>query len=374
MPKEKVLRSLPERAGVDVLVAMSPENFTYISGAWVLTVGSIRPRHAYAIIPRQGEPVTLVCSIEENTMRDESWIGDVQAYTEFADEPVLKLADLLKARGWDKGRIGIDLGYLPQISYARLAAALPDASLVDTTDVVAAARTIKDADEVAALERAARSTHEAVLEAMEASRLGESEKTMADRIVNGMINRGGDTGLFTCFASGDRTKIGHAMPTDRVPKESEIIRFDVGARYCQWMSDFARTYSTGNPTTLQKDTYRSLVRVHKETIGAVRPGVTAEELFFVCKESFGKHGLAFHMPHVGHSFGVELHENPMLRPGDRTRIETGMVLNIEPFVFDPERNGYHVEDLFVVTDDGYRLLTLGFPPEELPTIGQPIPR
>jgi Xaa-Pro aminopeptidase len=116
------------------------------------------------------------------------------------------------------------------------------------------------------------------------------------------------------------------------------------------------------------------VRVHKETIGAVRPGVTAEDLFFVCKESFGRHGLAFHMPHIGHSFGVELHENPMLRPGDKTRIKKGMVLNIEPFVFDPERNGYHVEDLLVVTDDGYRLLTLGFPPEELPEIGQPIPR
>lgn len=374
MPAIDRLRSLPRLAEVDVLVAVSPENFTYVSGAWVLTVASIRPRHGYAIIPRDGDPVTLVCSIEENTMRDESWIEDIQTYTEFADEPVLKLAELLQARGWDKGRIGIDLAYLPQSAYARLAEALPGATFVDTTETVAAVRAIKEPDEIEVLERAARATHAAVLEGMAASRLGDTEKMMADRIANGMVSRGADTGLFMCFASGERTRMAHAMPTDRVPQESEIIRFDVGARWSQWMSDFARTYSTGNPTQQQKDTYRSLVRVHKETIGAVRPGVTAEDLFYLCKESFGRHGIIFRMPHIGHSFGVELHENPMLRPGDKTRLRPGMVINIEPFVFDADRIGYHVEDLFVVTDDGYRLLTLGFPPEELPVLGQPIPR
>jgi Xaa-Pro dipeptidase len=367
-------RELARAADVDVLVAMSPENFTWASGAWVLTVASVRPRHAYAVIPREGQPVTLVCSIEENTMRDESWIEDVQTYTEFADEPVLKLAELLKARGWDKGRIGIDLAYLPQTAFAGLAEALPGASFVDTTEAVAAVRAIKEPHEIEIMEQAARSTHEAVLDGMAASRLGDTEKMMADRIANGMVSRGADTGLFVCFASGERTRMAHAMPTDRVPKESEVIRFDVGARYREWMSDFARTYSTGSPTQQQKDTYRSLVRVHKETIVAVRPGVRAEDLFFLCKESFGRHGIAFHMPHIGHSFGVELHENPMIRPGDKTRLAPGMVINIEPFVFDPDRIGYHVEDLFVVTEDGYRLLTLGFPPEELPVIGQPIPR
>ena len=31
---------------------------------------------------------------------------------------------------------------------------------------------------------------------------------------------------------------------------------------------------------------------------------------------------------------------------------------------------YHVEDLFVVTDDGFRLLSHGFPPEDLPVLGE----
>jgi Xaa-Pro aminopeptidase len=76
------------------------------------------------------------------------------------------------------------------------------------------------------------------------------------------------------------------------------------------------------------------------------------------------------MPHIGHSFGVELHENPMLRPGDKTVITEGMVINIEPVARDSEGSMYHIEDLFVVTPTGHRLLTLGLPPPELPSIGQ----
>jgi Xaa-Pro dipeptidase len=150
------------------------------------------------------------------------------------------------------------------------------------------------------------------------------------------------------------------------------VRFDVGGTYGTWVSDFARTYSTGDPTELQRDTYRALRKVEEETIQFVRPGVTAEDVFYACKESFERQGIPFHMPHIGHSFGVELHENPMLRPGDRTLVREGMVLNIEPLCIDEKNQGYHVEDLVVVTADGTRLLTGGLAPQELPVMGQPL--
>jgi Xaa-Pro aminopeptidase len=105
----------------------------------------------------------------------------------------------------------------------------------------------------------------------------------------------------------------------------------------------------------------------------VRPGMAAEEPFFFCKEKFEKAGLKFTMPHIGHSLGVELHESPMLRPGEKTRLEVGMVINIEPLITDSVGETYHLEDLFVVAEEGPRLLTLGFAPRQLPVIGQPIP-
>ncbi len=348
---------------------MSPENFAYISGAYVSTVETVRSRQAFAVIPRNGQPFAVFCSIQTATMKDESWIEDFVEYTEFADDPIDVLIETLKARGLGSGRLGIDLAYLPQASYRRLERLLSDAEVVDTTETVASVRVIKEPDEIEKLERAARSTHEAVLGAMAAARLGESERVMANRISKGIIDGGADTTFLMYFGSGERSISAHGGPSERVPKESEIVRFDVGGRYHMFTSDFARTFSTGHPTDEQRETYSKLVGVHKETIGSVRPGVMAEDLFFTCKESFAKRGLPFHMPHIGHSFGVEFHEDPMLRPGDRTPLEPGMVINIEPVVIDSLRSRYHIEDLFVVTDDGYRLLTLGFPQDEIPVIG-----
>jgi Xaa-Pro aminopeptidase len=62
----------------------------------------------------------------------------------------------------------------------------------------------------------------------------------------------------------------------------------------------------------------------------------------------------------------------MLRPGDKTPLTPGMVINIEPGTRDEQGSMYHTEDLLVVTEDGFRLLTLGFAPRELPVIGQTI--
>jgi len=371
--KKKRLLKVPEQADVVAIIAMSPENFAYVSGAFILTVEAIRPRQAFAVIPRQGQPFAVFCSIETPTMRDESWIKDLVEYTEFVDQPVEKLAEALTARSLDKGKIGIDLSYLPQASFARLQTKLPGVEFIDTTDTIAAIRTIKDLDEVAQLESAAKGTHLAVLDAMAASMPGDTEKQMADRISKGIIENGANTTLFLCFGSGARTRLAHGAATDRVPQEGDIIRFDVGGRYGPYYSDFARTFSAGNPSIAQRDNYRKLVEIQKETIGAAGPGVTAEYLFDVCKEAFKKRQLPFHMPHIGHSFGVELHENPMLRPGDKTELKPGMVINIEPIFIDPDNSLYHVEDLFVVTEDGYRLLTLGFPQDELPVIGTRVP-
>lgn len=369
MGKLERFAAVPKNANLKAVIAMSPENFAFVSGAHVLTVEYIRPRQAFAVVPTSGEPFCVYCSIEGATMRDESWITDLVEYTEFVDDPVDKLAEALKERGLDSGRIGIDLEYLPQRSYARLHDLLPDVEFVDTTDTVAKVRSIKTEEEIAALEFAAKGTHQAALDAMAASKPGDTEKQMADRISQNVLANGADTTLFMCFGSGERSRLAHGSPTDKVPQPGEIIRFDLGGRYGSMFSDFARTFSAGDPTPAQREYYRKLVEIHLETINSVKPGVTAEELFIICKNGFEKRQMEFHMPHIGHSFGFELHETPMLRPGEKTKMQPGMVINIEPVFIDPEGSLYHVEDLFVVTEDGYRLLTLGFPQPEIPVVG-----
>lgn len=373
VPNRDGLMQLAKAHGLDALVAMSPENFTYVSGAYILTVKQIRPRQAFAVLPVSGDPFAVICKIEEGTTRSESWITDLRTYIEFADNPIDMLVEALKGAGLERGRIGMDMDYLPASSHERLMKALPELTLVNTTEEIAAVRAIKTDIEVDLLERTTKQTHQAILDAMAAASLGESERQMADRIATNIIQGGADGTLFMCFSSGERTaEPHHIAEIDKFPQDGETIRFDVGGTYGAYASDFARTYSAGSPSDMQKQTYAALCDAQKATIEAVAPGVLAEDLFHLCVAEFKKNGIPFHMPHIGHSFGVELHETPMLRPGDKTPLKPGMVINIEPGTRDEAGSMYHTEDLLVVTETGFRLLTLGLAPRELPVIGQTI--
>jgi Xaa-Pro dipeptidase len=370
--REAKLRALAKEQGLDAVIAMSPENFAYASNVHVITVNLLRPRQAFAIIPQKGPSELVLCSIELTLAQAESPIKRIHPYTEFVDNPIDVLVERLRELGLEHGRIGMDLDFLPASSHERLMKKVHNLQLVNTTEAIAAIRAIKEPDEVSFLERAAKGTHRAVIEAMQNSKLGDTERAMCLRIASGIIDYGADGTLFLCFASGDRTPIAHAMATDRVPQESEIIRFDVGGVYGSYASDFARTYSSGNPTRMQRETYAAMLKIERATIEAIRPGILAEDLFYLCRDEYKKYGLNFRMPHIGHSFGVELHESPMLRPGDKSKIAAGMVFNIEPVVADEAGNMYHTEDLVEVTPTGYRIMTLGMAPDEIPVIGQKI--
>lgn len=372
-PNIDALLGLPSELGLDAVVAMSPENFVYASGANIETVASLRPRQAFAVTKASGKPFILVCTMEKDQTVAESWIDDVRGYTEFVDDPVKRLAEELQTGGAGAGRIGLDLDYIPARDFERLKSYAPGTEFINTSEAVASIRAVKTPGEIDLIEAGTKATHRSVLDAMAASAPGDDERVIADRIAHNLIDTGAQSIGFLYFASGDRTIQPHANAVaGRVPQEGDIIRFDVCGKYGIFMSDFARTYSAGNPTQAQKQYYASLIQCEVAAIEAVRPGVTAEDIFHACGEAFKRHGMEFHMPHVGHSFGVELHESPMLRPGNKTRLKPGMVLNIEPAVRDEAGSLYHTEDLVVVTEDGFRLLTLGIAPMELPVLGQKV--
>lgn len=371
-PNIGALNALVRKQGLDAIVCMSPENFTYVAGVHVTTVENIRPRQAFAILTANGAAEAVVCGIEESLVKAESWIPDVSIYIEFKDDPVMALVATLKRRKLESATIGMDLDYLPVSSYQRLVRTLPELRLVNTTEEVARIRCVKTPEEVALLERAAQDAHRAVLQVMSEARVGDTDRTLANNIIKKIFDAGANGTLHLHLASGERTPHIHNNPSDDATKPGEILRLDVGATYGAYLSDFARTFSTGNPSGLQKDTYRKLCEVQELVIAAMKPGAVAEDLYFLCKAEFETRGLPCTLPHIGHSFGIEVHESPMIRPGDMTRLEAGMVLNVEPMTIDSEGSCYHTEDLVLITPEGNRVLTLGLAPKEIPVLGTPM--
>lgn len=367
---QATLQDAARRNGVDAIVAISPENFAYVSQMNIPTLQLIRGRQAIAVVPASGKPHIIGCSIEKTVIEAESWIRDTSYYTEFEDDPMRILAEVIRTMGVERGTIGVDGDFLPMNCYQTLAAALPDATLVDANDMITTLRATKSPVEMEQLRHATRATHRAAINAMAAARAGDTERSLCASLVSQLFLQGADTLLFIVLASGTRGREIHPTPSDKIVEPGEIIRFDFGGRFGCLPSDLARTYSGGEPTAEQRQVYAALARVQAATVGQVRPGITAADLFEYCRDAFRKEGVDYRLPHIGHNMGYEFHEPPLLRPSDRTVLRPGMTLNIEPVAFDSAGIVYHIEDLVEVTESGGRLLSLGLAPPELPVLGQ----
>jgi Xaa-Pro aminopeptidase len=123
-----------------------------------------------------------------------------------------------------------------------------------------------------------------------------------------------------------------------------------------YLSDIARTAIVRPGLPRQLDTLRKLEDAHQTVIAAMNPGVRVSDLFDTCVKAFERNGLVFRMPHIGHSIGIGVHENPMMHPFDHTVLEPGMLLMLEPVAVGDE-GLYHTEDMIEITADGHRVLS-----------------
>jgi Xaa-Pro aminopeptidase len=135
-------------------------------------------------------------------------------------------------------------------------------------------------------------------------------------------------------------------------------------------SDMTRTWVRGDISDAVAELHRLVLEAHERALAMTRPGVPGVEIYgTVCDvfEAAGhptqrtkqpgeslQHGFYFGL---GHGVGLEVHEAPALGRTGRAPLIAGDVVAIEPGVVDPRHGGMRVEDLVLVTDDGYEMLS-----------------
>ena len=345
-----------DRAGVEVLLAASQENFYYLTDTLLLSQMMLPARLCIAVLPRDGVPSAVVCYCEELQTRQDSWITDIHTYLEFQESPMQALAEFLGARGLGAARIGIETRFLAASYAEELASLLPQATWVEADHVFDAARALKTPMEIQIMGEAARLTEQGILATLQAAAPGDTEQEMATGLSTRVLQAGA-TWHWLTLAAGANTAINHPYPGAKRLTAGEIVRIDLTANFGGYQADVARTAAIAAPSDERRSTYRRLRDAQRETIAAARPGIRAGDLYLRCKRALERTGLAITSQAVGHGFGIGLHEFPVLHADEQAEIQPGMVLNIEPAAKDADGFLYHTEDTLVVTDGDPQILT-----------------
>ena len=266
-------------------------------------------------------------------------------------------------------RVGFEGGSLCYDWHRKIAGQLHD---VDFTHSVSldSLRQVKSQEELACIRRAMEIGDEAFEYILTYIRPGISELDVAAALENCMRQKGSQRPSFdTIVASGKRGSLPHGTATEKLINVGEFVTMDYGAVYKGYHSDMTRTVCMGRADEKQRHVYSTVLKAQELGVSLVQPGASGKEVDRLVRQQIAEAGYGRYFGHgLGHSVGLEIHEEPRLSPSSTCEaLAENMLVTVEPGIYIPDWGGVRIEDTVVVNEGGCEILTHS--PKELIELG-----
>jgi len=267
-------------------------------------------------------------------------------------------ATLVRRKRWK--RIGFESARSSFAACRELEEALPPGvELTPTTDVIERIRAVKSEEEIERIRFSVELCSKAFSQTLDRIRPGIREYELAAELEYQMRRLGAERPAFdTIVASGARSALPHAEPTSKALIQNELLLIDMGAVLSGYASDMTRMVHLGRPSRRVLRLHGAVLEAQAAALDAVRDGATAASVDRGAREVLRARELGSLFVHsTGHGLGLEIHEPPRIGKGERTRLQSGMAITIEPGVYIGGFGGIRIEDTVVVTKTGCQVLT-----------------
>ncbi len=356
---QEIIDRLGKRIGaerLDAIVAISPENVTYLSGFVVPSQSLMRWRHAACILTADGRISMVAIDMEATTVKAHAGIQDLRIYREFTEDPMDKLAEALKDLKLDRGKIGIEMEFLPAKDFATLQRSVPGVAWVAADAIFNKARQTKTADELALLRSLSKLTDKAIGDTLGQAKIGMSEMDLAGHLLTSLFAGGAESYKLMIIASGERSQFPNVGPTERKLEAGDLIRMEIFGQKNGYLAGVCRTAVVGQATAEQEKIWANLIACKYLVMDLIKPGASCPDIYRKFLQEFSELGFE-PISFVAHGIGLYLHEEPYMgRYGNET-VEAGMVGAFEPLVYIPGRFGMQNKDMFAVSEKGCELLS-----------------
>jgi Xaa-Pro dipeptidase len=356
------------RDGLDAIIAISPENVTYVSGFVVPSQSLMRWRHAACILTAEGRIAMVAIDMEATTVKAHAGVDDLRIYREFTDDPMEKIADALKDLGLERARVGIELEFLPAKDFATLHRLLAGIQWVAADATFNKARQIKTPNELELLRSLSKLTDKAIGDTLRSAKVGMTEMDLAGTLLTSLFAGGAESYKLMIVASGERSQFPNVGPTDRALQKGDIIRMEIFGQKSGYLAGVCRTAVVGEATAEQCKIWANLIECKYLVMDLIKPGASCPEVYRKFLQKFSELGFE-PISFVAHGIGLHLHEEPYMGRYGNEVVEAGMVGAFEPLVYIPGRFGMQNKDMFCVTEKGCELLSDVTPADTLLRVG-----
>jgi Xaa-Pro aminopeptidase len=365
--------------GVGALILLGNSAVTYATGvSWPLgDSGLAHVDRPVAVVVAEDEHPHLFMPFREGASSESPLPSDHvhgPVYLEF-DEGVSTFAEFV-AEVVPAGTV-VAVDELTGAMRRGLRPLFPAGPVRDAARVLAAAKLIKTPDELACIRTALRITEQAMHEVATTLTPGMRQIDLSARFLRWAYEHGAQANLLDPIwqvmpesrEAGVWTTHGDlALPlvtTERELAEGDVLWTDVGISYAGYCSDFGRTWVVGQePNPAQRAQFRRWWEILTAVKDVTRAGAKASDLTAAALAAHGG-GTKPWLPHfyLGHGLGTDSAEMPFVGTDlgeefdEKLVLEAGMVLVLEPLVWEDGTGGYRSEEVLVIEEEGWTALT-----------------
>ncbi|RWD95005.1 MAG: M24 family metallopeptidase [Mesorhizobium sp.] len=355
-----------ETAGFDLIICQDPANMCWLTGydGWSFYVPQCvlvhleeerpiwfgRAQDAKSARMTTGLPETNIVPFSERLVQHP------------VEHPYDELAGLIRTRGWDRARIGVEMDahYYTARCHAHLAGGLPGARFSNNGDLVNWARLVKSEAELALIREAGAICSNAMNRAIEKMRPGVPQNHVIAEIyhaqIMGVAGAGGDyTAICPLMPVGEGTSTPHLTWSDAPLPDSGLAIVEIAGVRRRYHAALTRTVHFGKPPAALSDMAKVIVEGVDAGLAMARPGNTAEQVEAAWQAVLRRNGLKKES-RVGYPVGLAYppdwgERTVSLRPGDKTELEPGMCFHLMAGVW-LEDFGVAISESFVVAEGG----------------------
>lgn len=345
--RRKKLRTAVRKAKADAILVTNFVNVTYLTG--------FTGDDSYLLVTLDGE--TLLSDPRYTTQLEEECPGLGLSIREPGEPMVAAVSDAVGKAGVEL--LGVEASSMTLGLETALQDKLAGVEFLRTSNLVEALRVVKDKTEIDDTRLACRQARQAfdVVRALITPEM--TEKQIAAELEYQARRFGAHSLSFPpIVAVGPRAALPHATPTDAKVLESDFMLIDWGACTGQYVSDLTRILVAGKISPKLRKIYAIVLKAQLAAIAAIEPGKTCEQVDRVARRIISKAGYGKSFGHgLGHGIGLEVHEAPRLAQNQKTVLQPGMIVTVEPGIYIPGWGGVRIEDDILVTRSGHEVLT-----------------
>ncbi|MEI7709589.1 MAG: M24 family metallopeptidase [bacterium] len=190
-------------------------------------------------------------------------------------------------------------------------------------------------------------------------RTGVTELQISDFIKSSFIKLGAPILSFPPIVSfGKNSANIHHEPGHAKLKKGDTVMFDFGCTVNHYCSDMTRTFFWGEPNPRQKKVYNDVLRAMELALKKINTGEKKAKVVDASARKFLASKYKNNFQHgLGHGVGTVIHEWPNFKPKSEDVLPVGCVMTVEPGIYLKGFGGVRIEDMILITKNGYKNLT-----------------